>query len=104
MFRKISAFGFVVIKFECDIFSLPFNFISAHVKPSVSSTTQTTPSPPIATHHEVTRVNDPVDSSFCGDDQFQCSSLALLCVPLKSVCDGFGDCPEAEDEMNCNGK
>ena len=38
--------------------------------------------------------------SVCEANQFACS-LRGPCIPLRSLCDGVGDCPNSDDESRC---
>ncbi|CAK8695848.1 unnamed protein product [Clavelina lepadiformis] len=37
----------------------------------------------------------------CGADEFQCTLTPGVCLPKISVCDGRSDCPDGEDENDC---
>jgi len=37
----------------------------------------------------------------CCDDQIRCANTGL-CVPAEWVCDGYDDCGDMSDEMNCS--
>ena len=41
---------------------------------------------------------DFIDS--CPENTFQCSSNGD-CLPKSHICDGYSDCPRAEDEADC---
>lgn len=47
----------------------------------------------------VSSIDEPVDIDTCLKNQFMCDSGR--CISKAYVCDGFPDCTESEDEVNC---
>ncbi|XP_070579925.1 cubilin-like [Ptychodera flava] len=41
------------------------------------------------------------DPRVCGQDQFQCRDVEELCIPETQRCDGYGQCPFLDDEVQC---
>lgn len=46
----------------------------------------------------------PKVSHACGPHEYQCLNKPNLCIPTTWVCDGYDDCPEADDETKCAGE
>ncbi|XP_033639099.1 G-protein coupled receptor GRL101-like [Asterias rubens] len=56
---------------------------------------------PSAKKYNTTRINiSQYTVKECGQGEFSCTS-GPRCVPESAVCDGWGDCPEKEDEFGC---